>query len=956
MIFNQRVMVFIIILWVSLGFLEGQSSQFIYPIDENKEFNNFQSSMFKFENQIYFTYRNNLFELNEEGKLLDIIKIPGLGKNGHSIVEMNEVGILFCGLTTEGELVLTKTNKNLEALWSEIVRGDSKRTATTRNLRMVERMGEKLYILDNANFYVFDELKKEVILKWPHSFEFVSGFTLFNKQITVILQFPSLNEGIGVVTYDTLGNKLWEKPMEVSSVWGGNIATDTLLYLTGYKGIEINEGYLIAIKPDGTTKWEQSLSQYAGQELIQTNDNGFLVRGNDREIKRISVLKTDSLGNQEWKLSLGDEDYSRLIQTNQSNYLVLGGFNTLGRIGGNFIKLLKLTDARQLTNNFKWYRPNKSTININNIQTSFDIDNYQFNNVEDIGVDDLDFFKIPNSKPLGTIASGGTWIGGLNNADQLHLAAQGYIFDGFNVEDLLRDYQPGVIEGNSEFYNQIWSVYSAEVESFRKDMEDGIIEDGIPFDILRYPAKGNIHSKALDGTPQLIDQDLAPFVDVNNDAIYNPYDGDYPAMKGDQMLWWISNDAKEHQQSNGQPLEVEIHHLAYAYNHPSNPLLANTLFLEKKVVNRSENDYHDFYIGEFTDFSIDFCEAIDYAGCHPSGNFYFGYDNKDFLDSCFWELPTDIVPIQTVTFLNQPLNSFIYQDASEPLGRGTQFPSNDQSFYNFLKGTWADGMPIHQRGMGYATGADNTQLIFPGNPADPTEWSLCSITPRDGFDGEVVGSTGPYDLQSGESITLSLAFTYFEDIPHPCPDIDPIAQDLEALRCFFNAGNVAEVFTVNLGKDTLLAANQSIRLNAGENGTSYEWSDGTRSQEIEITEPGTYGVTVTAANDCKIKDQIVVDRTTSTNEFTNAANFLVYPNPASEAINIELISNKVAEDMELQLVNYLGQQTVLLPIRLTQGEVNTFKLPVKNIASGSYLLYLNKDGVALDKRKVIVVK
>ncbi|MBK7691106.1 MAG: hypothetical protein IPJ31_08310 [Bacteroidetes bacterium] len=58
---------------------------------------------------------------------------------------------------------------------------------------------------------------------------------------------------------------------------------------------------------------------------------------------------------------------------------------------------------------------------------------------------------------------------------------------------------------------------------------------------------------------------MAPFVDVNNDNIYNALDGDYPDIEGEQALWWVFNDnGKTHNETNGLPLKIEVKALAYA--------------------------------------------------------------------------------------------------------------------------------------------------------------------------------------------------------------------------------------------------------------------------------------------------------------------------------------------------------------------------------------------------------
>jgi hypothetical protein len=62
---------------------------------------------------------------------------------------------------------------------------------------------------------------------------------------------------------------------------------------------------------------------------------------------------------------------------------------------------------------------------------------------------------------------------------------------------------------------------------------------------------------------------------------------------------------------------------------------------------------------------------------------------------------------------------------------------------------------------------------------------------------------------------------------------------------------------VNLGKDTSLCAGQSITLNAG-NQLSYQWSNGSTSQSIEVTNSGIFNVNITNQYHCKASDQIEI--------------------------------------------------------------------------------------------------
>ena len=80
-----------------------------------------------------------------------------------------------------------------------------------------------------------------------------------------------------------------------------------------------------------------------------------------------------------------------------------------------------------------------------------------------------------------------------------------------------------------------------------------------------------------------------------------------------------------------------------------------------------------------------------------------------------------------------------------------------------------------------------------------------------------------------------------------------------------------------------------------------------RSQQITISEPGSYRVTVTANNGCKISDEILVDAITNTEEELLVNTFSIYPNPTSRFIHLETPSEHPSEVM---VFNLLGQVMV----------------------------------------------
>jgi hypothetical protein len=76
---------------------------------------------------------------------------------------------------------------------------------------------------------------------------------------------------------------------------------------------------------------------------------------------------------------------------------------------------------------------------------------------------------------------------------------------------------------------RIWKINAEKVEAFKTNFLNGNVSNGtypVPDDFITWPANGN----------NGLTCSFAHIADFNNDGIYNPYDGDYPKIKGDQML------------------------------------------------------------------------------------------------------------------------------------------------------------------------------------------------------------------------------------------------------------------------------------------------------------------------------------------------------------------------------------------------------------------------------------
>jgi hypothetical protein len=113
---------------------------------------------------------------------------------------------------------------------------------------------------------------------------------------------------------------------------------------------------------------------------------------------------------------------------------------------------------------------------------------------------------------------------------------------------------------------------------------------------------------------------LAPFVDTNND-------GDYPEIKGDQAIYFIYNDAFSAAMFNS--MTTETHVMAYAFQCPDSAI-QNTIFVDYRVYNRSNNTYDSTYVGMWSDFDIGNAQD-DYVQCDVTRSLFYGF-NEDLFD------------------------------------------------------------------------------------------------------------------------------------------------------------------------------------------------------------------------------------------------------------------------------------------------------------------------------------
>lgn len=270
----------------------------------------------------------------------------------------------------------------------------------------------------------------------------------------------------------------------------------------------------------------------------------------------------------------------------------------------------------------------------------------------------------------------------------------------------------------------------------------------IPDGIKNWPAYGD--------TTLGVAKDLAPFYDSNNNNCYDPQNGDYPIIKGDEALYWINHP-------NNPNLPFEYHWMMYAYANPSNAALNQSLFVQYTIVNRSNDIYDSVKVGFGVDGDVG-NPADDYVGSDSLNNLLYFY-NGDTFDESVSGLNgfRNMAPAVGVKFLSDSMSSAIYYN----VGNATNGdPQTEQDWINYLNARWKNGQPITYGGNGFNsfTSAVPTNYMFTGDPVSLTGWS--ELTPGSSspaniaLDRRLLGSIPAFSLQPNERKTIEIAVGY----------------------------------------------------------------------------------------------------------------------------------------------------------------------------------------------------
>ena len=362
-------------------------------------------------------------------------------------------------------------------------------------------------------------------------------------------------------------------------------------------------------------------------------------------------------------------------------------------------------------------------------------------------------YEFPKGSGKHSNFSTSLWVSGYDqNTSDLHVAAQLYRQGG-------NDFWPGPIDsGNpidsvtSNRWDKIWKIEKSDIIQFLT-INPHTVFNTHP-SILDWPAKGNPYATDRFGAPLTISKNLAPFVDVNQDGLYNALDGDYPNIKGEQALWWVFNDQKVHEESGGEKLNLEFKAMAYACN--SIPALQNSTYYSFDITNYNSSAFLQSRISLFSSADLGYFYD-DYIGVDTTRRLGYIYNGLS-IDQGPNGYGANLTK-HGLTILHAPqdsigykskLGAFVFYEPS-PI----EVPLVAYSMNNLMHGLWTDFQPYTQTCNARDVGT-TTPYVYTGNPLDTTQWSeyQCQNALQD---RRFVLSTGDFNFLPGEEKNFTFA-------------------------------------------------------------------------------------------------------------------------------------------------------------------------------------------------------
>lgn len=406
----------------------------------------------------------------------------------------------------------------------------------------------------------------------------------------------------------------------------------------------------------------------------------------------------------------------------------------------------------------------------------------------------------------------------------------------------VNDYNHDIIHQFNESFYVDQEMLNYHVYAIENNLPNYVIPRGI----MNWPAHGDVNKGQA--------YNLAPFVDLNQDGIYQAVEGEYPTFPGTRCLLNISHQHVDDFAPWGTGLEIH----SYAYNFDCNDTIKDVVFYKTEIYNRSSRNYDSLAVGVHNDFDLGgFTD--DYVGTNVENGLVYAYNADNFdegqagMQGFDDSLPTIAsMYLKGVKFLsnnlddlegissNQTVNGFGFDDGildNEFKGLEYSFrftggttsnmadPASMEEHFNYLNGKWRFGDTLFFGGNGFPGSSGSTTIpakyIYPGE-SDPLHYGTNGLDPGFAWDEQqngnmsgdrrILGSFGSTPLNAGDKLEYHFALLAGKRVPGwGVSQIDLFAKAAHAKNAFnSNLTSCGQTFD-NLTEDQITFVSQKMK-------------------------------------------------------------------------------------------------------------------------------------------------
>jgi hypothetical protein len=413
--------------------------------------------------------------------------------------------------------------------------------------------------------------------------------------------------------------------------------------------------------------------------------------------------------------------------------------------------------------------------------------------------------------------------------------------DNLDLISNVKSFFPGPATHVEELNDVFLSKYNRGYFVSREMIEEHVVQIAsnsasyiIPFGIREWPAHGDVSLGQ--------EQNLAPFVDVDNDGVYEPEVGDYPSIYGDICVLTI-----QHVTDQNSGNKLEWHNYFYAFDCHQDSLESNALFVKTDYFNRGGN-LHDVYFSNYTDFDLGNYND-DLIGTDVQSGMIYVYNVDDYDEDNTGALGfKDRIPAVGMQLLQGAKlnidnidNSIGVLEGESINGVGFGDGNIDNEYYTLESSLGVPHGGPHPNSLyeNYVAAKGNTEngsyqyvnwvivrYSFFGQ-SDPSFYASNGVDHGNDYweysnwnvlgDRSIIGSSGPFDFNTGDKQTFLQVYHYALDTVNPSAmnSLEKLMENAQKFKTGYalnqtSCGNSFDVFETDLAIETNDVDNISI--------------------------------------------------------------------------------------------------------------------------------------------------